>query len=154
MACNVDAVRQVRKRIEGEPAERFEYANLYTDLALKEDLIKRGSEEYEAIYAAWKSSSDVEYDRHEHDCNTAACVAGWACLVLKPGYTGSTIKAAQKALGIGDGDAMQLFQAACDVATRKDAIARLKWLEQHGSLRDYPWETEEGYALDSTEYAE
>jgi hypothetical protein len=95
----------------------------------------------------------VEYSEHpvfmsripdqHHACETAACVAGWACILYHPGqpFTLRTDLAnkARKTLELNRAETEFLFFWRHSQATREDAVRRLNHLITNGDLTEYPY---------------
>lgn len=79
------------------------------------------------------------------ECGTVGCVAGWICEWYSP-VTNDRLDTARDLLGLCERDSYLLFLANCGRANREDAIKRLEWLLEHGSLEYYPFE-EESYGV-------
>lgn len=148
--ANRSAIGRVLARIKAEDPKRFVYASIFTDRVKYDEAYRAGWRGVLLGSMSFLDSMSVDFDLAERDCNTAACVAGWACLVERPSmHVGEgTCHAAQRALGLDDETADLLFYRCCEKATRDDAIARLTHLFYNGTFDGYQWD-EESYAKET-----
>lgn len=63
------------------------------------------------------------------DCNTAGCVAGWACTTTTEEFIGGWVEDARVALGLDYGDAEEMFRASND---RDMLIVMLRYMATSG----------------------
>lgn len=155
-SVNIEAIRRVRKAIEAAPPERFEYFNVFTDTVEAARLMRQGYDRHRALDRALIGPHTIDnFHDLRNNCGTAACVAGWTAMVEDVQFTSvceTVCDAAERVLGLTGADAHELFYGACGVATRKDALARLLWLQNYCTLENYDWTREEGYAIDPSLY--
>ena len=125
---NTQALIELRDHILSIPEEQFDYNYFLSD---------DGDSQPEYAWA----------DGIMPPCGTAGCVAGHCIICFKlECHNGLDIEdTARHHLGLSNGDAYSLFIRGCGTATRNDAIRRLNYLIDEGTLVGYDFVEEEGW---------
>jgi hypothetical protein len=152
---NIEALKQLRGHIQNLPEEKFCYAAFFgTDDDDEGDAVAATAEDI------WESQGLPP------PCGTAGCVAGHCISLFQltpemyyndwsgESYPVSVGETAGKFLGLTQGrDSHILFYEGCGVATREDALRRIDYLIEHGSINGYPCHQEDGWLADSSNYS-
>lgn len=158
MGLNCQEIRRVIKVIKADKPEHFEYSRLLS-------VFYRAPNDRDT-YIAQVSVSTIEDEGiplseffekgvvlRKHACHTAACVAGYVCIIHGDEYEKqrrespsdkylTMMEFATEKLGLDADTATALFNQACKIASRDDALARLEWVAKHGNLDEYDWNSE------------
>lgn len=146
---NIEALKQLRNHIANLPEEKFCYAVFF------------GTDEDEADAVAEAVEETWESQGLPPPCGTAGCVAGHCISLFQltpemyyeewsgESYAKGPGDTAAKFLELTqDRDAHILFYEGCSVATREDALSRLDYLIEHGTLNGYPCHLEDGWQVE------
>lgn len=138
---NKTRIKQLVEHLEQIPDELFSYTKWFA---------MPGIDEESANKVIRQEAFNYAFKHKEPPCGTTACVAGHTCLIFWDNCTNKLSdkfhgfeSIAQELLGLDAETASQLFRKNTHIATKEDAIKRLKYILKWGVIDEhYQWEKE------------